>query len=204
MLMMENAYSKPTTRLRTLALMEAIHQDGSKSQHDMCMEAAMSVAMVNQYVRRMADERLLDLEPVNGKSFHYRLTREGEEARRRYFGQYCAEIVQSYTALKSLVLSKLEPLLERDLLTLALYGASETCEVVLSAIRDTPFRVSAVVDSDPARQGGSFHGHTVDAPEALCRADCKAVVITSFGRQDEIFQELSRLGLSQAMEVVRL
>lgn len=204
MLILDNHYFKPTTRLRTLALLEAVASDGRVSQQDLGQCTAMSIAMVNQYIREMDAKKLIRCEPVNGKSYRYLLTEDGQRARREFFGQYCAEIVQSYTTLKNMVQEHLAPLAERGLLRLALYGASETCEVVLSSLTGSDFSVVAILDSDPAKQGRSFHGHVVSPPETLSGLACDAVVITSFGRQEEIFQHLARLATPQHMEIVRL
>ncbi len=204
MLILDNHYFKPTTKLRTLALLEAVASDGRMSQQDMGGHTAMSIAMVNQYIRDMDARNLILCEPVNGKSYRYTLTEDGHRMRREFFGQYCAEIVQSYTILKNMVQDQLAPLLGNDRTKLALYGASETCEVVLSSLTGSAFTVVALLDSDPAKQGKFFHGHLVSPPEALSWIECDAVVITSFGRQEEIYQRLTRQTASQQLEIVRL
>jgi DNA-binding MarR family transcriptional regulator len=204
MLILDNHYFKPTTKLRTLALLEAVASDGRMSQQDMACRTALSIAMVNQYIRGMESKGLLRCEPVNGKSYRYLLAEEGQRTRREYFGQYCAEIVQSYTTLKNMVQQQLSPLLERGLTRLVLYGASETCEVVLSSLTESGFTVVALVDSDPSKQGKMFRGHLVSPPEALDRLECDAVVITSFGRQEEIYRQLAQQPATQQLEIVRL
>ena len=204
MLILDNHYFKPTTKLRTLALLEAVDSDGRMSQQDMGVCTAMSIAMVNQYIRDMDARSLINCEPVNGKSYLYTLTEEGHRTRREFFGQYCAEIVQSYTTLKNMVQDQLSPLLDRGLSKLVLYGASETCEVVLSSLTGSAFTVVALLDSDPGKQGKLFHGHLVSPPEALQWLECDAVVITSFGRQEEIYQRLTRQTAPQQLEIVRL
>ena len=76
--------------------------------------------------------------------------------------------------------------------------------MVLSALRDTAFMVVAVVDTDTEKHGMIFHGYVVSSPLVLEHVDCQSVVITSFGRQDEIYQQLQPVALKRGLEIVRL
>jgi len=76
--------------------------------------------------------------------------------------------------------------------------------VVLSALRDTGFQVVALVDNDVDKHGTLFHGYVISSPLVLDHVDCQAVVITSFGRQDEIHQQLQPVSIRRGLETVRL
>ncbi|MGE4297986.1 MAG: transcriptional regulator [Desulfovibrionaceae bacterium] len=204
MLLLDRDFLKPTKKLRALAIMESLALDNMLSQHRLSELSGMSNAMVNQYLKTLKDEALIAFEPINGKSFSYCLTGEGETVRRTYFETYCSEIVRSYSALKSMILNKLQMLEEKGRTGLVLFGASETCEVVLSAIKDTPFRIVAIVDNDPQKHGRTIHGHVIQPPVVLDNLACHAVVITSFGRQDEIHKQLVTIYPGKEMEIVRL
>lgn len=204
MLLLNKDSFKPSTALRTLAIMEAIADNPKLSQQELSTLSAMSSAMVNQYLKNLRDSNLIQYVRVNGKSYSYRLTPSGQGKRRELLGLYCTEIVQSYSSLKELVRKKLEPLSRDGIRGLALYGASETCEVVLSAIIGTDFMVTTLADSDPAKHGRTFHGHVIEPPSALENGQCQAVVITSFAKKDEIFEQLSKNPALKGLEIVRL
>jgi len=74
-----------------------------------------------------------------------------------------------------------------------LFGAAETAEVVCTAIRDTPLRIAAIIDSDPHKQGTPFNGHTIQPPETLRTLQADAVVITSFGKQQDIHRTIKKI-----------
>ena len=132
------------------------------------------------------------------------LTSGGEKSRRQMFSDYSSETIRLYTNVKDFILSKLRSLERRGRKKIALFGASETCEVVLSALRDTGFLVVAVVDNDPDKHGTLFHGYVISSPLVLEHVDCQCVVITSFGRQDEIYQQLQPVSQKCGLEIVRL
>jgi len=60
-----------------------------------------------------------------------------------------------------------------------------------------------LLDNAPARQGTFFHGYVVSPPSALETVECDAVVITSFGKQDEIHQQLKPLSEKKGFKVMR-
>ena len=164
----------------------------------------MSGAMVNQYLKELQAEGLIEFKPVNGKSYQYELTQAGQKLRLQLFSAYSSETIQIYTALKNAILARLAPLHRKGLTKIALFGAAETCEVFLSAIQGQPFEVTTLLDNDPAKQGRVFHGHVIAPPEVLENLKCQAVVVTTFGRQDEIFAQIAPLCREKNLEIIRL
>eukprot|EP00828_Plagiopyla_frontata_P026670 TRINITY_DN34829_c0_g1_i1.p2 TRINITY_DN34829_c0_g1~~TRINITY_DN34829_c0_g1_i1.p2 ORF type:complete len:182 (+),score=23.95 TRINITY_DN34829_c0_g1_i1:450-995(+) len=181
-----------------------MHSSGRTSQNELGIQADLSGAMVNKYIKDLQAQGLVNPVPINGKCFEYQLTPKGEAARNLMMGDYCAEIVQIYSSLKQSLLAKFDILRHSGAKTLALFGASETCEVVYSALKDTNFRIATVVDNDPKKQGQPFFGHIVASPEVLLHIPCDAVIITSFGQQDEIYQHCSKLQAKQTFNIIRL
>jgi len=187
-----------------LAILDSLSQDSALSQFELGKRLKLSGAMVNQYLRQLQEQNLIEFRPVNGKSYRYVLTSGGEKSRRQMFSDYSSETVRLYTNIKDLILAKLRALEPCGTRKIALFGASETCEVVLSALQGTSFQVVAVVDNDPEKHGSLFHGHVIFSPLVLEHVECQSVIITSFGRQDEIHQQLQSVSQRRGLEIVRL
>jgi hypothetical protein len=204
MIINEREYVKPTKGARMLCLLEALAADGSASQHELGLRSCLSGAMVNQYLRELQERSYLRFVPANGKSFRYLVTPRGEKARSEMFASYSSELVRLYSALKAFIAGKLSPLRARGVRRLALYGASETCEVVLAAIRDMDFRIVALVDNDPSKHGTVLHGQTVSSPRVLEDVSCQAIVVTSFGCREEICAQIATLANLKGMEIIGL
>lgn len=121
------------------------------------------------------------------------------------FSSFSSETVQIYTALKAAIVHKLANLKSRSLVKLVLFGASETCEIVLQALRATGgFEVMALVDNDPAKAGKTLGGHVISPPVVLDSLRPQAVVITSYGCQEEIHGQLRELYGQHNVEIIRL
>lgn len=204
MLMPEGEFLRPTTQNRMLAILEALTDNAAISQSELGIRTGLSSAMVNGYLKQMREDGLVERRPLNAKSYEYLLTQSGRNVRREYFGEYCAEIVRSYTAIKRHVQDKLEKLAQEGKQRLVLWGASETCDIVLSALRETPLTVLALVDSNPAKHGTLLAGHAIFPPAVLTSMNCDAVVITSFGQAANIYEQLQPLANDYGLEVVRL
>ena len=205
MFLVNKTFYRPSKEARRLTILDALSQDSQVSQKELGRRANLSGAMVNQYLRLMEDDGLIHFERVNGKSFRYSLTESGEARRRAMFSSFSSETVQIYTALKAAIQGKLAGLKARGLVKLALFGASETCEVVLQALRAAGgFEVVALVDNDPDKAGKTLGGNVISPPVALASLRPQAVVITSFGRQEEIYEQLAAPCRDNSVEIVRL
>lgn len=198
-------FFKPNKPLRVLAIMETLYLDSSLSQKELGRKIAMSGAMANQYINDLNGQGLIHPEAINGKCYHYKLTTEGKKKRQTLLGEYCAEIVQIYSSLKQLILQKLADLATNGKTSLVLFGASETCEVVMSALQKSKkFQVVAIVDNDKSKQSETFHSYVILPPATLENIDFDAVVITSFGRQQEIYNQLIPVSKKKNFQIVRL
>lgn len=203
MLITDGMYLKPSKSTRVLAILEALTRDSSISQFELGKRLNLSGAMVNQYLKHLQESGLVEFLPVNGKSYRYSLTEEGRQSRREMFSDYSSETVRLYTTIKDFVLEQLRPLREEGKTRLALFGAAETCEVVLSALRDTEFQIVSLLDNDPKKHGQIFNGHVVSPPHIVEQVECDAVVITSFGKQAEIYEQLKPFSEKRGFQIVR-
>ncbi|WP_245587880.1 winged helix-turn-helix transcriptional regulator [Desulfovibrio inopinatus] len=197
-------YYAPSKDARVLGILDALSQDSEISQRDIARRLGISGALVNQHLHELASRHLLQFEALNGKSYRYSLTPDGERLRKEMEAIYATEAVHIYTALKSRIRKRLEYLVKKSLFRVVFFGASETCEVALSASANLPLKVIALVDSDPHKQGTLFHGYVLSPPQILETVACDAVLITSFGRQQEISEQLAPLCRATGVEMVSL
>jgi len=149
--------------------------------------------MVNNYIKSLAGEGLISVNGETNRTKRYHLTPCGRDELRKSLISYSAEIVQLFGAVKREIAQILNKWYQDGIRTLALFGAAETAEVVYAAIQETPLVVIGIVDSDETKQGKPFNGLMVRPPEQLLIIKPDAILITSFGRQEEIFDCVCRL-----------
>jgi len=193
----------PTKRFRRLSVLLAIHDSSRVSQHQIARIARLSSSMVNNYIKELHEQRLIKITGDTNRTQRYYLTPSGREMLISSLLSYSSEIIQLYGGAKRQLSKRLQRIHEEGIRTVALFGAAETAEVVLAAIRETPLTVMAVMDNDSAKQGKPLNGLIVQKPESLSKIEVDAVVITSFGRQEEIHNDVRRY-VGDGMKVVRL
>jgi len=151
--------------------------------------------MVNNYIKSLKDEGIITVSGKTNRTQSYHLTASGQNELRESLLAYSSEIVQLYSAVKQEIGLILKVFYQEGIRTLVLFGVAETAEVVYAAIREkeSALIVIGVIDSDPAKQGKTFNGLIVQKPEKLEQINPDAVVITSFGRQEEIYACIRQL-----------
>lgn len=183
----------PTMKFRRLSVLLAIRNSPRISQHKIGEATHLSGSMVNNYIKAFQREKLIRVSGKTNRTQTYHLTPSGQDELMSSLLAYSAEIIQLYSAAKREVSERLHILEAEGIRRICLFGAAETAEVVYTATRGTKLNVIAVVDSDPAKQGMPFNGLTIRPPEALKDLETDAVVITSFGRQEEIYQHVKEI-----------
>jgi hypothetical protein len=143
--------------------------------------------MVNNYIKCLREEGIITVAGKTNRTQSYHLTSHGQNELRESLLAYSSEIVQLYSAVKCEIAQIMDGFYREGIRTLVLFGVAETAEVVFAALKKLPLIVIGVVDSDPAKQGQPFNGLIVQAPHKLEEINPDAVVITSFGKQDEIY-----------------
>jgi DNA-binding MarR family transcriptional regulator len=199
----QSEFLTPAKNFRRLSVLLAIRNAPKISQHKIAKITHLSSPMVNNYIKELQQKGLITVTGKTNRTQEYHLTSLGRDELMSLLVSYSAEIVQLYGGAKREIAQRLHHMHLEDIRTVALFGAAETAEVVHAAIKDTTLTVKAVVDSDPAKQGKPFNGLTIQRPEQLRGIDADAVVITSFGKQEEIHACVRQL-VGEGIKVIKL
>lgn len=187
-----SSFFSPNKALRRLALLFAIHENPQISQHAIGRLVRLSSSMVNNYIKMFKREGLVNVLGDTNRTQSYHLTTDGAKSLRKALLSYSAEIVQIYGAVKRELSNILNGFYEEGIRTVVLFGAAETAEIVHAAIKDTELVVIGIVDNDASKHGKPFNGLIIKPPDILSKMAPDAVVITSFGRQEEIFVSIQK------------
>lgn len=193
----------PTKRFRRLSVLLAIHDSSRISQHAIARITHLSSSMVNNYIKELQEKELIKVTGNTNRTHRYHLTFSGLDVLMSSLLSYSSEIIQLYGGAKRELAKRLKSMHEDGIRTVALFGAAETAEVLLAAMKETKMTVTAAVDSDSAKQGKAFNGLMVQKPEELSQIAADAVVITSFARQEEIHDHVRQV-VGEGVKIVKL
>jgi len=193
MLAAQQTFFKPTKQTRILVILNEILRNSGISQAKLARKAGISAAMANNYMKELQERGLVSAKSVNNRRTRYFLTEKGGQMQHKLMLSSSAEAIQLYGATKKTFNARFRHMHRDGIRRIALFGAAETGEVALAAVRGTPVKVVAVVDNDHVKQGKPFGNLTIAPPDILEVIDIDAVIITTFTHQAEISQQIAHL-----------
>lgn len=183
-------FLSPTKRSRMLSVLFSIYDQPNTSQHKIAADTNLSSSMVNNYVKWLKQEGFIEVVGDTNRTHQYYLSESGRVILRQSLLDYSAEIVRLYGSVKNEIANILNTFYDEGIRTIVLFGVAETAEIVYAAAKRTALVIIGVVDSDTDKQGKIFNGLEIRSPQDINLIRPDAVVITSFGRQEEIFQQV--------------
>ena len=186
----ELEFLSPTKQSRLLSVLFSIYDEPDTSQHKIAADTHLSSSMVNNYIKLLKQEGFITVIGKTNRTQQYHLSDSGRFMLRQSLLDYSAEIVRLYGTVKNEIANILRAFYDEGIRTIVLFGVAETAEIVYAAAKRTSLVIIGVVDSDDSKQGRIFNGLKIRSPEDIIEIRPDAVVITSFGRQEEIYQQV--------------
>jgi DNA-binding MarR family transcriptional regulator len=196
-------FFKPNRFLRELFLLLGFAQDPAMSQHNIAKIAGISSSMVHNYVKHFIEQGFITVQGGTNRTMQYLVSAAGKERTQELLTLYSEDVVQLYVIARRAFEQKLQNLYQQGLHTAILFGAAETGELVYNAARYTPLRIVGVVDNTAAKPQALFGELAVLPPGVIEALRPDGVIITTFVRAEEIYQEIKHLQ-AQGIAIIRL
>jgi len=149
--------------------------------------------MVNNYIKQLKEEGQISVIGTTNRNQRYHLTASGHHELIESLVMYSAEIIRLYSSAKNEFATLFDRFYKEGIRKVVLFGAAETAEVVYAAMRRSDIKVVGVVDSDKGKQGEKFENLIIQPPSSLRSFNPDAVIVTSFGQQEDICRAVENL-----------
>ncbi|HYG59932.1 MAG TPA: winged helix-turn-helix transcriptional regulator [Symbiobacteriaceae bacterium] len=198
-------YLGPTPFLHELRILSFLKEKPGTPQAELARVVGLAPAMVNNYLRRLVAEGLIERVPKNGRGLEYRLTPEGERRRSYHVISCLAELNGLFQSVALDLRHRIEQLCGTDPSRVVVYGAGETGQMACLVLRSIGnVSVLAVVDDDPAKVGQKVGGHLVLPPEAIHGLKPDQVLVASWRHAGEMAGKLTPLVQGTGIRVLTL
>jgi DNA-binding MarR family transcriptional regulator len=187
------SFFQPTSSLRELTILFEIGQTAHTTQSQLAKKASIVPAMANKYIKQLMKSGYVKTVGSTNRDMRYYLTSKGHTRMMRLMQKYCNETISLYIKAKEEIKQRLNRVLEEGHREIVLYGAAETGEIALTAGDELGFDILAVVDGNPGKHGKSIGRKKVKAPAVIRKLKPDAVVISSFGHQEQIYEQIKDL-----------
>jgi DNA-binding MarR family transcriptional regulator len=193
----------PAPKLNQLHILKEIAADPDITQAELARRCALSVAMVNNYMKELCDRGFLEYRRKNSKTIAYFVTAAGKDAADATRKELLQELISLLTDAKEQVREIIMTQAHRTLRRVVLYGSGILAEIAFHALESAKVSVIGVCSDDPAEVGQEWCGRERINPSQIRYLAPDAVVIALLQRSDDVYLRLTHL-YQYDIELIRL
>lgn len=178
--------------MNELAILNIINDCSRVSQNGISKSVNLAPSMVNNYIKKFVEQGILRKQNVTNRDMQYHLTEDGDKRRLFLLISYMSEVINLYKISKSEFEKRLNSILDKGVKNVLFYGAGETGEVAVHAIKSFDIRLVGIIDDNVNLIGKDFYGYKIYSFEDIENLKPDAIIITSFNYQNEIYSKLEK------------
>lgn len=179
--------------LKTLQLLEAIAEEGPKSQRELSDTLEISLGLVNSFIKRLVRKGYCKVTTIPKNRVKYILTPAGAVEKTRLTYEYITISYQYFKTAKNR-LQKLYTDLENEGATrIVFYGTGELADIALLSMTGTRIQLVDVVD--PSVVGKRFADFTVKATSRLGHPGFDVVLVTVADDHEAVIDAIKKAGV---------
>jgi len=193
----------PAPKLNQLHILKQIALNSNISQAELAQRCMLSVAMINNYMKELCSEGLLEYRRKSSKTISYHVTAAGRSAADSTETALLRELLIHYAEAKERVRQIILNQVKGNHQRVVLFGRGNLAELAFHALESAEVSVVGVCDDDPAVIGRDWCGREILNPSQIRYVDPNSVVIASSDRSDEICRSLRHLE-DRGIRLIRL
>jgi DNA-binding MarR family transcriptional regulator len=193
----------PAPKLNQLHILKEIAGDPDITQAELARRCALSVAMVNNYMKELCDLGLLEYRRKNSKTVSYHVTPTGKQATDATEKELLNELISLIAQAKAQVHEIITSQARSELRRVVLYGSGILAEIAFHALEDAKISVMGVCSDDPCEVGQEWCGRERINSSQIRYMAPDAVVIALLQRSDDVYLSLTHLN-QYGIDLIRL
>jgi len=189
---MNDNRSTESAHLKSKILNELSSND-SMTQREMSKSLGVALGLVNSYIKNLIAKGYVTVKSIPRKRYLYFLTPEGFAEKTRLTYHLLQDYTRIYREARSNLKSLFHDLRSSGVKKVVFAGADEVAELAYITLQETDLELSGVADANAS--GKKFFGRDIKPIIAIkdMRYDC--IVVTSYLKSEEIYQELLGNGI---------
>ena len=180
---------------RQLTILTEIAEGRPITQRAIADKMGVALGLVNLYLKRLVRKGYIKVSTIPSNRIKYLLTPKGVAEKARLTYEYMGYSLQLYRKTRSTIREGLEPLLDRGVRRIAIYGTSEAAELTFLTLRELGLEVVAVIHEDGEK--GDFLGLPVFTLSDFPSEELDLIIIASFTDNQRDISNITRQGFPQ-------
>ena len=193
----------PAPKLNQFHLLRQIAVNPHITQAELAERCALSVAMVNNYMKQLLGEGLIEYRRRNSKCISYHLTSSGRETADALQCALMQELARMFEAGKEQVRNFIMSRASGEFRRVVFYGRGPLAEIALHALESAKVNILGVCCDDPAEVGREWCGRRQMDPADIPYLAPDAVVIVLPQGTDYVYADLTRR-CQRGIDLIRL
>jgi DNA-binding MarR family transcriptional regulator len=163
---------------RQLTILNEIAEGRPITQRAIADKMGMALGLVNLYLKRLVRKGYVKVSTIPTNRIKYLLTPKGVAEKARLTYEYLGYSLNLYRQTRKTLREGLEPLLERGVRRIAIYGTSEAAELTFLTLRELGLEVVAVISEDGNKDG--FLGIPIFCLSEIIPDDLDLIIMAGF------------------------
>ncbi|HYK90801.1 MAG TPA: winged helix-turn-helix transcriptional regulator [Acidobacteriota bacterium] len=193
----------PAPKLNQLHILKQIAADPEITQAELAQRCALSVAMVNNYMKELCTSGLLEYRRKSSKSISYHLTVAGMESADATERELLQEDVRFFIDAKKRIREMILSQCNGNLRRAVLYGSGDLAELVFHALESADVSIVGICDDNPGKVGRECLGRSMMSPSQIQFVAPDSIINSTVERADETYQSLISFQ-GRGIRVIRL
>jgi DNA-binding MarR family transcriptional regulator len=178
---------------RQLTILTEIAEGRPITQRAIAEKMGMALGLVNLYLKRLVRKGYVKVSTIPSNRIKYLLTPKGVAEKARLTYEYMAYSLHLYRQTRKTLREGLEPLLDKGVHRIAIYGTSEAAELTFLTLRELGLDVSAIISENGGQ--GSFLGIPVCRLSDISPESLDLIILAGFPLEKPDVRALKQHGI---------
>ncbi len=171
----------PAPKLNQLLILRQIESNQNVKQFELANRCDLSVAMINNYIKKLERQDLVACRRKSSKTLSYHLTNRGREALDTLRRELLMELADHFADAKQKIRELITDNANGNPRRVVLLGTGDLAELTFHALESTDVKIVGVCDEDPSGTRREWCGREILSPSQIHFLDPDLIVITGPG-----------------------
>jgi DNA-binding MarR family transcriptional regulator len=178
---------------RHLTILNEIAEGQYLTQRAIADKMGVALGLVNLYLKRLVRKGYVKVSTFPSNRIKYLLTPKGVAEKARLTYEFMGHSLNLYRETRRKIRAGLEPLIDRGVRRVAIYGTSEAAELTFLSLRELGLEISAVISEDEDQ--GAFLGIPVHRLSDISPDSMDLIIMAGFPLEKSDVRALEQHGI---------
>ena len=186
---------------RSFLLLDEISRNNEITQRALSKSLGIALGLINSYIKNLASKGYITISAIPRKRYQYYLTPQGFIEKTRMTYHHLQNFTNLYRVARQDFQRLFHNLYKDNVKRVVFCGSDEVAEIAYITLQEFGIELVAVVDTE--MENNSFLGQNIRPIGNLKNINYDRVIVTSFLKEEILYSELLKAGVSPKKILLR-